>query len=85
MSGQALDLRRSARIVRRYRGLVGILAVLGLLAGAGYALLHPPQLTSSALVVLPASNKTISTYVVIATSDPVLAAALPLLQRLVSD
>jgi capsular polysaccharide biosynthesis protein len=77
MSGQALDLRRSARIVRRYRGLVGILAVLGLLAGAGYALLNPPMLTSSALVVLPASNKTISTYVVIATSDPVLSAALP--------
>jgi capsular polysaccharide biosynthesis protein len=77
MSGQALDLRRSARIVRRYRGLVGILAVLGLLAGVGYALLNPPLLTSSALVVLPASNKTISTYVVIATSDPVLSAALP--------
>jgi capsular polysaccharide biosynthesis protein len=77
MSGQALDLRRSARIVRRYRGLVGSLAVLGLLAGIGYALLNPPMLTSSALVVLPASNKTISTYVVIATSDPVLSAALP--------
>ncbi|MBV9794177.1 MAG: hypothetical protein JO016_09570 [Actinobacteria bacterium] len=77
MSGQVLDLRRSARIVRRYRVLIGVLAVLGLLGGVGYALLNPPLLTSNALVVLPAANKIISTDVVIAKSDPVLAAAVP--------
>ena len=34
MSEQALDLRRSVQIVRRHRILVGIVAALGLLAGA---------------------------------------------------
>jgi capsular polysaccharide biosynthesis protein len=67
MSGQALDLRRSAQIVRRYRVLGGI----------GYALLDPPMVTSSALVVLPVSTREIATEVVVAHSDPVLSAALP--------
>jgi capsular polysaccharide biosynthesis protein len=39
--------------VRRRKILVGTVTVLGLLAGAGYASLNPPELTSSALVVLP--------------------------------
>jgi capsular polysaccharide biosynthesis protein len=77
MSGQALDLRRSTQIVRRYRVLVGIVAALGLLGGIGYALVNPAMLTSNALVVLPVSTKIISTEVVIAKSDPVLSAALP--------
>ena len=77
MSGQTLDLRRSAQIVRRYRALVGIVAALGLLGGIGYALVSPPMVTSNALVVLPVSTKLISTEVVIAKSDPVLSAALP--------
>ena len=53
MSQQALDLRRSVQIVRRHKVLVGIVVVLGLLAGGAYAALHPPMLTSTALVVLP--------------------------------
>ena len=77
MSGQALDLRRSAHIVRRYKVLVGAVATVGLLAGAGYALLKPPMLSSSALVVLPVSTRQISTEVVIARSDPVLSQAVP--------
>ena len=77
MSGQALDLKRSAQIVRRYKILVGVAAAVGLLAGAGYAFLHPPMVSSSALVVLPVNSQEISTQVVIAKSDPVLAAALP--------
>jgi capsular polysaccharide biosynthesis protein len=77
MSGQALDLRRSAHIVRRYKVLIGAVAAVGLLAGAGYALLKPPMLSSSALVVLPVSTRQISTEVVIARSDPVLSQALP--------
>jgi capsular polysaccharide biosynthesis protein len=77
MSGQALDLRTSAQIVRRYRHLVGILAIAGLLAGIGYALFNPPMVTANALVVLPVSTKMISTEVVIAKSDPVLSAAIP--------
>lgn len=53
MSGQALDLRRSAQIVRRHRILVGAVTALGLLAGAGYAVYKPPMLTSDTLVVVP--------------------------------
>ena len=53
MSQQALDLRRSIQIVWRHKILVGVVVVLGILAGGAYATLHPPMLTSTALVVLP--------------------------------
>jgi capsular polysaccharide biosynthesis protein len=76
MSGQALDLRRSAQIVRRYRLLVGVVAALGLLLGIGYAMVNPPTLTSEALVVLPVSSNETATQAVIAASDPVLSRAL---------
>ena len=72
MSEQALDLRRSVQIVRRHKILVGSFAVLGLLAGAGYAVLRPPMLTSNAIVALPATNHDTATQVVIAASSPVL-------------
>jgi capsular polysaccharide biosynthesis protein len=53
MSEQALDLRRSAQIVRRHKILVGVIAALGIVAGAGYAVHKPPMLTSGTLVVVP--------------------------------
>jgi capsular polysaccharide biosynthesis protein len=57
MSEKALDLRRSMQILRRHKFLVGFVVVLGILAGAAYAVLKPPLLTSTALVALqePAS------------------------------
>ena len=87
MSEQALDLRRSAQIVRRHKIVVGIFAVLGLLAGVGWTLHRPPMLASEALVnvvLSPAAqaeaaqdgsgsiNPALATQIVIATSDPVL-------------
>lgn len=53
MSAQALDLKRAAQIVRRHSKLVGAVAALGLLAGAGYTAYRPPMLTSDTLVVVP--------------------------------
>jgi capsular polysaccharide biosynthesis protein len=77
MSEQALDLRRSMKIVRRHKILVGSLVALGLLAGAGYAVLKPPMFTSGdALVGLPSGTRDVSTQVVIAGSNRVLAPAL---------
>ena len=92
MSEQALDLRRSAQIVRRHKIVVCIFAVLGLLAGVGWALHRPPMLSSQALVnvVLPQSeqaaaaaqagatsiNPALGTQILIATSTPVLENAL---------
>jgi capsular polysaccharide biosynthesis protein len=55
MSQQALDLRRSAQIVRQHKVLVGIVVALGILGGAAYAVLKPPMLTSTALIALPTS------------------------------
>jgi hypothetical protein len=55
MSEQALNLRRSVHVVRRHRFLVGGATALGLLLGSAYAVQHPPMLTSTALVVLPAA------------------------------
>jgi capsular polysaccharide biosynthesis protein len=76
MSEQSLDMRRALRVMRRYKALVGIAALVGLLAGLAYAVLRPPLLTSRALVVLPPeASQTIGTQVLIADSYPVLAAA----------
>lgn len=91
MSEQALDLRRSMQIVRRHKRIFGAIVLLGLLLGTAYAVLKPPMLTSTALVVLgqtPASNSQaagaasgtdsyVATQVVIASSVPVLSLALP--------
>jgi capsular polysaccharide biosynthesis protein len=85
---ERLDLRRSVQIVRRHKVLVGLVTILGLLAGAAYAVLNPSMVTSTALVVLPqsqlnsqaalgATSPFTATQVVIADSTPVLSAALP--------
>jgi capsular polysaccharide biosynthesis protein len=93
MSQQALDLRRSIRIVRRHRLLVGIIVALGILVGVAYAVLKPPLATSTALVLLPPSGQAAlngaqaagnggpdpytQTQEVIAKTNPVLLGALP--------
>ena len=55
MSEQPMDLRRSMRIARRHKFLIGSLFVLGLVGGSGYTVISPPKATSEALVVLPQS------------------------------
>ena len=77
MSEQTLDLRKSLWIAWRHKTIVGIVAALGLLIGAGYATLHPVMLDSKAVVVLPQSTPNMATEVVVASSDPVLQGALP--------
>jgi capsular polysaccharide biosynthesis protein len=93
MSQQALDLRRSIKIVRRHRWIFWSVVVIGLLVGAFYAVLRPPMLTSTALVVLPeapvlsdqaaasgagqGTTAYVDTQAVVASSTPVLSAALP--------
>lgn len=62
------------RAVRRHKVVFGVVVVLGVLAGAGFAVLRPPLLSSKALVVAPAS-KGIATQALIAVSVPVLSAA----------
>jgi capsular polysaccharide biosynthesis protein len=62
------------RAVRRHKVVFGVVVVLGVLAGAGFAVLRPPLLSSKVLVDVPAS-KQIQTQAVIAGSDPVLLAA----------
>jgi capsular polysaccharide biosynthesis protein len=76
MSGQALDLRRSAQIVWRHKALVGVVTTLGLLAGAAYTVLNPSAYLSSALVALSPSVN-IDSQTAIVTSGPVLSLALP--------
>ena len=61
MSGQALDLRRSAQIVRRYRTLVGVDRHAGAAVRRRYAAVQPPVKTSTALIVLPVSSHEIAT------------------------
>ena len=89
MSQQAMDLRRAIQIVWRRKILVGVIVVLGIVAGCGYAKLNPPMLTSTALVVLPQNAQSAqatanggldqytATQVVIAGGTEVLTGALP--------
>jgi hypothetical protein len=56
MSQQASEVPRFVQILGRYRALIGIMAVLGLLGGAVFAALNPPTFTSRALVIFPASS-----------------------------
>ena len=84
MTEQALDLRRSVRIVRRRWIAVVIVAMLGLLAGVANTVLKPPMLASSALVIVPPATRDVPTEVVIADSDPVLSGALPRVRPAIS-
>jgi capsular polysaccharide biosynthesis protein len=92
MNQQALDLRRFIQILRRRKGLMIFLVILGILGGGSYAWFKPPILTSTALVLLPQSaqaaqgaaaaanggaNPYTATQEVIATSNHVLSDALP--------
>jgi capsular polysaccharide biosynthesis protein len=75
MSGQALDLRRSARIVWRLKALVGAMIALGFLGGAVYTALIPATYQSTALVSI-APSILVNSQAPVITSPPVLAAAL---------
>jgi capsular polysaccharide biosynthesis protein len=77
MSNQPVTLRRSFQIVRRHKTLMGVMIAIGVLGGAAYGSVNPPMLTSEALVVLPTNAAAMATQVVIASSSPVLAGALP--------
>lgn len=78
MTERPLDLRRFLRILRRYWIVVGLLAVLGAVAGVLYTVDNPPLVSSSAVVdVSTASNSVTATQAVIAdTDEAVLSAAL---------
>lgn len=77
MSPQQMDLRRSFSLIRRRKRVVGAAVGLGIAAGAVFAVLSPPMMTSKALVVLPGAAPNVATEVVIASSTPVLQGALP--------
>jgi hypothetical protein len=55
MSQPASDLPRFVQIIGRYRTLVGVMAALGLLAGAVFAALNPPVFTTQALILFTPS------------------------------
>jgi hypothetical protein len=54
MSQQASELPRSVQIIGRYRGLIGLVALLGALVGVVLAALNPPASSSQTLVVFQA-------------------------------
>ncbi len=55
MHEQPLDVRAGAEMIRRRRGLVIGLGVVGLIAGVAYARMSPAMPSATALVVLPPS------------------------------
>lgn len=75
MSQQPLDLRKSMIILKRFKLIVALGAAAGLLAGAAYGALNPPGVSSTAVVSLPASVRSVATEVLIGSSDPVLSGA----------
>ena len=90
MGQETLGLSRFLQLVRRAWTAVAEVAVVTLVAGIVFAVLHPPVLTSTAAVLLApqlqsaqaatsngAPDPYTATQEVIADSNPVLAAALP--------
>jgi capsular polysaccharide biosynthesis protein len=77
MSQQPLNLRRSLQPLRRHRTLVVAMAAIALVIAVAYSVLNPPEFRSQALVVVPQDAPNIATEVVIVSSEPVLAGALP--------
>jgi hypothetical protein len=77
MSQQPMGLRRALEMMRRNKTVVGGAVGLGLVIGAAFGSINPPQLTSSALVILPNTKIAMSTMLVLGTSDPVLSNARP--------
>lgn len=84
MNEQPLDLKAFFRVVWRRRILIGVLALIGFVAGVAHVTLMPPMPKARVLVILPPSSLTTSngtqvnqmpTQIIIATSTPVLAAA----------
>jgi capsular polysaccharide biosynthesis protein len=75
MSEQPLNLKRSLHILRQHWITVGLVVMLGLFAGVVIAALNPPLYTESALVALSTSTRNMTTQVLIADSNPVLAQA----------
>jgi capsular polysaccharide biosynthesis protein len=78
------------QILRRHRKTFGAITLLGLLLGISYAVLNPPMISSSALVVIPetiaqaqaeqaaaVADTVTSTQEIVAGSTPVLQGALP--------
>lgn len=75
MTGQALNLTRSAKIVWRHKIVAGTLVALGLLGNTAVTLAQPEVYTTSALVMVsPAVN--LSNQAVVVTSVPVLSRVL---------
>jgi hypothetical protein len=72
-----MSLRRAFELIRRNKAVVGGAVGLGLIIGAAFGSINPPQLASSALVVLPNTKIPTNTMVLLATSDPVLTTARP--------
>ena len=77
VSQRPMNLRRVFELTRRHKAVVGAVVGIGLIVGAAIGSIDPPSVSSSALVVLPNTKTSTQTLLVIATSDPVLAAALP--------
>jgi phosphoribosylformylglycinamidine (FGAM) synthase PurS component len=81
MKDQVTDLRSTVAALRRDRGVLAAAAVVGLALGATYAIVQPPVLTSTALVLLPtptlaaSSDTDVNTQVRIALSATVLEQA----------
>jgi hypothetical protein len=72
-----MNLRRVFELTSRHKAVVGAAVGIGLIVGAAIGSIDPPSVTSSALVIVPNTRTSTQTLLVIATSDPVLAAALP--------
>jgi capsular polysaccharide biosynthesis protein len=75
MNEQPLNVRKSLQILRQHWIAAGLIVLLGLVAGVGFAAASPPLYSDTALVVLSSSTRTMTTQALIADSNPVLAGA----------
>ena len=71
MRQETLGLSRFRQFV--VMGVVGEVAAVGLVTGIVFAALHPPMLTSTALVVLPQPSQSVETVAPNGAADPYMA------------
>ncbi|HEX6522235.1 MAG TPA: hypothetical protein VF070_19845 [Streptosporangiaceae bacterium] len=84
MTEQPLDFRMSMRILKRHPAVVGLITVLGIVAGVACTLVSPPMYASYALVALPAAVPNVTAQGATADSMTVLAGALPAVRPAIS-
>ncbi|HEY6797910.1 MAG TPA: Wzz/FepE/Etk N-terminal domain-containing protein, partial [Kineosporiaceae bacterium] len=81
MSHQRVNLRSGAAPLQRRWRVLALVAVAGLVLGVGYAVLVPPSLTSTALILLPPVQNPMQDASAVSTTQVTIALSTVVLEK----